>query len=271
MVVPPPSPRRSSALQEYESAGAAHRQIECLEKLAILSSSFGRHGEAMGFLEAAMRICEEHREDYERSFVLSCYGEELLNSAAVRRGAGRRARVTGAVARPQQSHHRPGGSRPSPGRCAALGEWRGAAVLLGALSSIWPALGFSRASTRTGGARSGEHRTREALGDSVFAAAYDEGRRMTVAEAVSFARGEPTAAVPQQVARHHPRWSSSASVSGRWRSWSREARATARSRESLVISRRTAEGHVNRIMTKLGFGSRASVAAWVAEQRAVGG
>ena len=40
--------------------------------------------------------------------------------------------------------------------------------------------------------------------------------------------------------------------------------------ESLVISRRTAEGHLNRIMTKLGFSSRASVAAWVAEQRAVG-
>ena len=32
----------------------------------------------------------------------------------------------------------------------------------------------------------------------------------------------------------------------------------------LVISRRTAEGHVERILAKLGFTSRAEVAAWVA-------
>jgi non-specific serine/threonine protein kinase len=32
----------------------------------------------------------------------------------------------------------------------------------------------------------------------------------------------------------------------------------------LVISQRTAEGHVERILTKLGFASRAQVAAWAA-------
>jgi DNA-binding NarL/FixJ family response regulator len=36
---------------------------------------------------------------------------------------------------------------------------------------------------------------------------------------------------------------------------------------TLVISRRTAEGHVDRIMTKLGFSKRAQVAAWVARRR----
>ena len=35
----------------------------------------------------------------------------------------------------------------------------------------------------------------------------------------------------------------------------------------LVISQRTAEGHVERILTKLGFTSRAQVAAWVAASR----
>jgi DNA-binding NarL/FixJ family response regulator len=34
---------------------------------------------------------------------------------------------------------------------------------------------------------------------------------------------------------------------------------------TLVISQRTAEGHVEHILTKLGFRSRAQVAAWVAE------
>ena len=35
----------------------------------------------------------------------------------------------------------------------------------------------------------------------------------------------------------------------------------------LVISHRTAEGHVERILTKLGFTSRAQVAAWAAASR----
>lgn len=37
--------------------------------------------------------------------------------------------------------------------------------------------------------------------------------------------------------------------------------------KQLVISRRTAEGHVARIMGKLGFTSRSQIAAWVVERR----
>ncbi len=40
--------------------------------------------------------------------------------------------------------------------------------------------------------------------------------------------------------------------------------------DSLVISPRTAEGHVEHILTKLGFTSRTQVAAWVAEQHGAG-
>jgi DNA-binding CsgD family transcriptional regulator len=40
---------------------------------------------------------------------------------------------------------------------------------------------------------------------------------------------------------------------------------------TLVISQRTAEGHVEHILTKLGFTSRAQVAAWVTEHRATPG
>jgi DNA-binding CsgD family transcriptional regulator len=33
-----------------------------------------------------------------------------------------------------------------------------------------------------------------------------------------------------------------------------------------VIAQRTAEGHIEHIMTKLGFNSRAQIAVWVGEQ-----
>ena len=40
--------------------------------------------------------------------------------------------------------------------------------------------------------------------------------------------------------------------------------------ERLFISRRTAEWHVEQIFNKLGVGSRAQVAAWVAHEQTVG-
>ena len=41
--------------------------------------------------------------------------------------------------------------------------------------------------------------------------------------------------------------------------------------ESLVVSQRTAQGHVENILRKLGFSSRTQVAAWVAERHARAG
>jgi non-specific serine/threonine protein kinase len=40
---------------------------------------------------------------------------------------------------------------------------------------------------------------------------------------------------------------------------------------SLVIAQRTAEGHIEHILRKLGFGSRAQIATWVTEQAPTGG
>ncbi|WP_454321027.1 LuxR C-terminal-related transcriptional regulator [Streptomyces phaeoluteigriseus] len=37
--------------------------------------------------------------------------------------------------------------------------------------------------------------------------------------------------------------------------------------DRLVIARRTAEGHVERILGKLGFSNRSQIAAWVTAQR----
>jgi non-specific serine/threonine protein kinase len=37
--------------------------------------------------------------------------------------------------------------------------------------------------------------------------------------------------------------------------------------DQLVIAQRTAEGHVEHILSKLGFTSRAQIAAWVAERK----
>ncbi|MFE7900745.1 LuxR C-terminal-related transcriptional regulator [Streptomyces sp. NPDC057424] len=46
-----------------------------------------------------------------------------------------------------------------------------------------------------------------------------------------------------------------------------EGRADQQIADRLVIARRTAEGHVERILSKLGFGNRSQIAAWMTAQR----
>ena len=82
------------------------------------------------------------------------------------------------------------------------------------------------------------------------------GRRMSLEDAVAFAREDPRAA-PQDVPIS-PREVEVARVV-------RQGLTDPQIAERLFISKRTAEGHVESLRNKLGVGSRAEVAAWVAE------
>lgn len=82
------------------------------------------------------------------------------------------------------------------------------------------------------------------------------GRRMSLEDAVAFAREDPQAA-PQDV-RISPREVEVARLV-------RQGLTDPQIAKRLFISKRTAEGHVESLRNKLGVGSRAEVAAWVAE------
>jgi non-specific serine/threonine protein kinase len=110
-----------------------------------------------------------------------------------------------------------------------------------------------------------EQTARSAIGDDRFDAAYRSGARMRDKEAVAYAaaprkpgavkeRGRP-ATRPQLTSRE---WEIADLVA---RGLSNQEIAG-----SLVIARRTAETHVGHILTKLGFTTRAQIAAWVAER-----
>jgi non-specific serine/threonine protein kinase len=108
---------------------------------------------------------------------------------------------------------------------------------------------------------------RRALGERSFQARTRAGSSMSTEEAVRFGLGEATevtadAAGVSRVPPGSPLTARELEVAGlvaRGRS-NREIAAT------LHISPRTAQGHVENILHKLGFGSRAQVAAWVVER-----
>ncbi|MGH3371148.1 MAG: response regulator transcription factor, partial [Nocardioidaceae bacterium] len=110
-----------------------------------------------------------------------------------------------------------------------------------------------------------EQRIRAAIGDAAFDEAFQAGAAYSFDQAVTLALGEETerdrAAKPGMAGRLTRREHQIAVLIGDGLS-NREIAAR------LVISQRTAETHVEHILSKLGFASRAQVASWVTEQRA---
>ena len=107
-----------------------------------------------------------------------------------------------------------------------------------------------------------ERQTRKALGGRMFDETIRHAQSLTYEEALAYALGEARSAPPTASPAPTPltrRQRQVASLVGRGLS-NREIAST------LVISQRTAESHLESILTRLGFSSRAQVAAWIAGQ-----
>ncbi|MFD9667154.1 response regulator transcription factor [Rhodococcus sp. NPDC059968] len=107
-----------------------------------------------------------------------------------------------------------------------------------------------------------EQQARRALGDRAFEAAYSNGWDTCVVDAVAFALGE-TRTTNQDLACSDTTLTRRERQVAQLVSKGMTNRAIA---SELVISQRTAQGHVEHILTKLGFNSRSQIAAWIVEQ-----
>jgi predicted ATPase/DNA-binding CsgD family transcriptional regulator len=152
---------------------------------------------------------------------------------------------------------------------AASGEPARAATLLGAAHRQWTSVGEPLfGSKHFADLRANAEETARRASDTAYEDGYAHGAAFEVEQAVAYALHEPEprdieldAADPAVGLTR--REAQVAELVGRGLS-NKEIAAT------LVISQRTAEGHVQRILTKFGFTSRAQVATWVAEQRQPG-
>jgi DNA-binding CsgD family transcriptional regulator len=149
---------------------------------------------------------------------------------------------------------------------ASGGQYERAAVLLGAAAGLWRSVGANLEGFGELGDYHGdcERQTRQALGEAAFQAAYHRGLELPADDAVAYALQQPPAKVV----------SDGAPLTRRELQVARLIAGGCSNREiaaELVISQRTAEIHVEHILTKLGFTSRAQVAAWAAASQPDGG
>jgi non-specific serine/threonine protein kinase len=150
---------------------------------------------------------------------------------------------------------------------AAGQDVRRAAVLMGAAEELVQSVGSATVLFPKYAAYQEEcmRATRRALGDRGFEAAIGEGRALGFGAAIAYALDEPA-----------PVASSSAEGPAQ-RLTKRERQVAELVAEGLtnkaiaarlVISQRTAQGHVEHVLAKLGFTSRTQIAAWVVENAA---
>jgi non-specific serine/threonine protein kinase len=147
---------------------------------------------------------------------------------------------------------------------ASQGSAERAATLLGATSEIWQSVGYPMFGSRHFGTPHGECESAavSALGESDFRVAFRRGMDLGLEDAISFAIGEEPAE-PEPVAPPTPLTRREQQVADLIAGGMSNKEIAAR----LVIARRTAEGHVERILQKLGFTSRTQIATWVTERR----
>ncbi|MEU6145929.1 LuxR C-terminal-related transcriptional regulator [Streptomyces sp. NPDC047081] len=271
------------ALEHYRASVARgrvpgqHLSLVGLDRveLACALNFLDEPDQAAAVCAETRRLCEEHGEEWVLSYVL----RQLALAHAVKEDweeAERHARDALRLKLAVSDVIGIGLTLDLLAQTAARrGAFERAAVLLGGADRVWSDVDRFRWGSKNLGAtrRDSEVRARAAMEPTVFEKAYecgaalgmegavgyaveaDTGGQRPLPEAESAAEGKPTDGV-----RLTRRETEVAQLVA-------EGLANQQIADRLVIARRTAEGHVERILSKLGFSNRSQIASWVTAQR----
>jgi predicted ATPase/DNA-binding CsgD family transcriptional regulator len=249
--------RAVTALDELDDQAGV---LLTLFQLSITHSHAGDHDSADRTAQRAIRISQQADEHWGRSYTLWVRGFDRW-----RRGELTEAGDLVLAALTEQAEFRDAvGAALMTELLAWISSSRNdhtrAACLLGTARSIWRSIGTGIGAF---GPQLAQHHdrcervARGELGESAFRAAFEQGARPTVEEAVAYAmrRREQHTATPQRPVLTRREQEVAELVA--------EGLSNRNIAQRLVVSQRTVDGHVEHILAKLGFASRAQVAAWV--------
>jgi len=261
------------ALAGFRAQGEITQQAHTLALIALNHASSGQPDQALDAHEECMRVVEPAGESWFRA-----HSTWIAGMAHWMRGD--RSRAT-ALQKESLNLRRSLRDRLGIGLSLEALAWvdaeeepRHAAVLMGAAQNEWDRI---ETSTKALPGLAALHdaaveTVRRGLGDDGYAVAFEEGRALDQPAAVQLALGEQDASSTT----NPERCSGGSSRSGAIAALTRRERETAglvqqglsnkEIAEALVISKRTAETHVEHILTKLGFTNRNQIAAWAGEQ-----
>jgi len=256
--------RCRDALARHRALGNQFSVIMTLARWAMAAYLMGNVDEATVCHTEALALSEQCGETWGRSTVLWMHGvvlfdhDELAQAEAAERDS---LRIRHAFE-----------DRVGMAQCIEVLAWIAAASqdhdraarLLGVVQPLWSSTGgqlFPHVQDRDEHCRGD---LLQALGTERFSAGVEAGARLAMDEGIALALGEARPAPSPGRER----------VSGLTRREQEISDLVAEGLSNkdiatrLFISQRTAEAHVEHILTKLGFNSRTQIAAWVADHRA---
>jgi non-specific serine/threonine protein kinase len=240
--------------------GDVRWQLEARYGLALASGMLGDTARTVAYHEEILAITEPRGELWFRSNSLGALGFAVWRQGDSDRAAG---------LLEQSLRLKRGMCDPLAGRCLEALAWiaaaehdpRRAATLLGAVAALneavvpYPDLAAHHEQC--------DRQTRRALGEQAFQTAYQHGMGLALDDAIAYALQQKPQAEP-------PLASTEKTTLTRRQQEVADLLAEGLTNKEianrLVISQRTAENHVEHILTKLGFTSRTQIAAWGIQQ-----
>ncbi|UYF94071.1 protein kinase [Rhodococcus aetherivorans] len=254
-----------SALAQFSERGDRTLEVTALTALGTAYGLSGLREEALECHERVLAITTTHDETVHRSYALWALGIILWQQGNTSRSA-QFLEESLELSRQVRSPHIVAASLEALAWISVdQRDARRAAVLMGAADGLAQAIGSSPIihSHLVAYHEEGARKTRQKLGGDAFSAAYRQGEQFGFDAAIAYALREhpPVDSPPgtEASARLTKRERQVADLIG-------EGLTNQAIARRLVISPRTAQGHVEHILAKLGFTSRAQVAAWVTEQ-----
>ncbi|OOL31598.1 protein kinase, partial [Rhodococcus rhodochrous] len=254
-----------SALAQFSERGDRTLEVTALTALGTAYELSGLREEALECHERVLAITKTHGETVHRSYALWALGIILWQQGNARRSA-QFLEESLELSRQVRSPHVVAASLEALAWISVdQRDARRAAVLMGAADGLAQAIGSSPIihSHLVAYHEECAQKARQKLGGNAFSAAYRQGEQFGFDAAIAYAlREHPPADSPpgtEASARLTKRERQVADLIG-------EGLTNQAIARRLVISPRTAQGHVEHILAKLGFTSRAQVAAWVTEQ-----
>jgi predicted ATPase/DNA-binding CsgD family transcriptional regulator len=242
-------------------------RVRALAAVALVKGMLGDVDGAAAGHESVLAICRPRGESFYSGFAMYSLGLGLWKRGDPRAAAARLRKGLRLLRRVNDAL--------GTGWCLDALAWiaydegrsERAATLLGAVTGLAHAMGARAGILPELAAYHEQHeqRTRDALGEPAYQAAFARGEHMSLDEAVGYALDEtPPGTTPA------PSADPCAVLTRRERQVADLIAGGLSNKEiaaKLVISQRTAESHVEHILTKLGVTNRAQVAAWMAQQR----
>jgi DNA-binding CsgD family transcriptional regulator len=265
--------KTETAVALYEEAVARHRVAGdpvglalALIRLSLAHSFLGDSALAISIGEESIAVCDAHGEGWHKAYTMMALGIEIWREGDTRRatamereslrfsrslddplGIGMNLEVLAWIAATEEQYPR-------------------AARLLGIVQTAWQAIGapLSGFGHLVNYHDECESRTRQALGTTAFLAAFEKGADLSYDEALAYAIEEdiPAGAPSGTTGQSSPLTRRETEIAQLVAQGMSNKEIAAK----LVIAQRTAEGHVEHILNKLGFNSRAQIAAQVGKQ-----